>query len=147
MSAQLVTVAEAARQLGISRYRLLRLMVEAERTSGRRIGCRSSSPRKRRWLVTVEAARSVLSEAGTKRSVLGELRRTVRAEIADMDARLDTIAEDAARRVMAPIRRELEERDEEVAQLVLDVARGLNRVTDAIGLEKTTLSMPQQKTR
>jgi hypothetical protein len=81
---------------------------------------------------------------------LDALGREVRSHIAGLDARIDTRAEVVARRVLAPVRRELEARDEAVARMVVDVARSVGVVARAAGVAdavKPSLTAPRPSAR
>ena len=128
---ELLTVPAASRRLGLDDRgnRLKRLILAAERRSQRRIAIRLSGKARTTLRITEAALRRHLPELFTGTG-LAELERRFAGYLREVDRRIDERAEEACRRVIAPIKRELEERDERVAAMVVDVAERVAKLAE-----------------
>jgi hypothetical protein len=130
---ELLTVAEASRRLGLDPRgeRLQRLIVAAEKRVRRRIALRVEGKSYTRWKVTEASLRRYLPELFDGVG-LDRLETLVRGHLRDIDQRIDERAEGVCLRVIAPIRRELEDRDERVASMVVEVSKRVAELASAI---------------
>lgn len=130
---ELLTIPQASRRLGMDRRgrKLKRLILGAEKRTKKRFAIRLKGPEREALRITWAALQRHLPELFGGGG-LAAMERTLHGYMRATDRRMEETAEAVCRRVIAPVKRELEERDERVAQMVLDVGQRVTQLADRV---------------